>query len=90
MKRVKRLEYNWIFKNSFVTTGYTFEDQKGNKYAIWAKDIPNAKWLIGCKDISGGEYVNEVKPYVSNKHIEGYGFKIRKRPFWYYGRVYKL
>lgn len=91
MRRVKKLEYNWILKDSFITTGYTFKDKNGNKYVIWAKDIPNAKWLISCKDLSVNDYVKEVKPYVSNRYNKKYEcYEVKKRPFWYYGRVYKL
>jgi hypothetical protein len=68
-----------------------FENKEGTKNVIWAKDIPNAKWLIGCKDLSKNDYVKDVKPYVSDKYDKKYDcYKVQKRPFWYYGRVYTL
>lgn len=95
MKRCKWLEYPWIFKDSFVTTGYTFTDSQGNQYVIWAKNMTDAKWLISCKKISivngqPSEYVSELKPFVTDKLDPIHGYKVAKRPFWYYGRVYKV
>ena len=94
MKRVKKLEYEWIFKDSFKVSGYKFESEDGNTYVVWAKDMPNAKWLYAtrlntklynrdCEDCFSSRYL--IKPWF----IKGTD-KMHTRPFWYYGRVYKL
>jgi hypothetical protein len=91
MKRYKELEYPWISKDSFVVTGYEFEDIEGKKYVVWAKNLTDAKWHVECKEIPGKGYLRNIKPYVTDKYNKkAECYKVHKRPFWYYGRIYRF
>ena len=96
MKRSRDKELKWIFKDSFKTTGYTFESEDGNTYVVWAKDMPNAKWLYENR-LKTKTYSRDCEDHFSNRSLVRPYFvkgtktdKVHSKPFWYYGRVYKL
>lgn len=94
MKRMKPLELGWIAKDSFMTTGYIFESKDGNNYVVWAKDMPNAKWLYENR-LKTNTYSRDCETHFEQRScVKPYFIKgtdrLQHRPFWYYGRVYKL
>ena len=46
MKRIKDLEYGWIFKGSFTVSAYTVEHNNGKKYVIYAHDFNDMKFFL--------------------------------------------
>ena len=96
MKRVKEKEYRWILKDSFRTTGYLFQSEDGNTYVVWAKDMPNARWLYESR-LKTINYSKDCETHFSNRPLIKPYFvkgtttdKVHHKPFWYYGRIYKL
>lgn len=99
VKRIRKLEYSWNFKDSFITNGYVVTTKDNKKYVIWAKNSTHAKYLIDCKiDIATYEidkfdhFENRlsIEPYWSKRYKKEYGYLPAIRPFWFCGRVYML
>lgn len=98
LKRIKKLEYPWIFKGSFYVCAYTLTCNDGNTYCVFAHDFNDMEFFFtrfwkaeGIKtivrEIHGGtdfEY-RHCTSYIPDKNGNP-----MKRPFWYRGRVYKV
>lgn len=45
MKRIKQLEYKWIFKSSFYVSAYTIQHNNGKKYVVYAHDFNDMEFF---------------------------------------------
>ena len=97
MKRIKNLEYPWIFKGSFYVNAYTIRHSNGKTYVIYAHDFNDMSWFFSkleCLEGGLATYQRDcfdhfetrnVLSYIPDKHGNP-----KKKPFWYRGRVYEL
>ena len=54
MKRIKNLEYGWIFKKSFTVCAYTAEHNNGKKYVIYAHDFGDMEGFLSKLELKDG------------------------------------
>ena len=97
MKRIKQLEYKWIFKSSFYVSAYTIQHNNGKKYAVYAHDFNDVElFLTRLKVFEDGlsTYNRDCFDHFEKRYLQSYipGKKgnPKKKPFWYRGRVYEL
>lgn len=97
MKRIKDLEYGWIFKKSFTVCAYIVEHNNGKKYVIYAHDFNDLNFFLTRLDVRDGGIkirqrdcgthfrIRKCASYLPNKKGNP-----KHKPFWYRGRVYEL
>ena len=97
MKRVKQLEYSWIFKASFYVNAYTVEHTNGKIYVVYAHDFNDMEWFLTRLDaFEEGLATYDILCYdrcekrKKKSYIPDKKRKPKKKPFWYRGRVYEL
>lgn len=98
LKRIKKLEYPWIFKGSFCVRAYTLEHNDGNTYCVFAHDFNDMNFFLTRFWKNGGvkTRVREIhgETDFEERYCTGYipdkNGNPMKRPFWYRGRVYKV
>lgn len=97
MKRVKCLEYSWIFKRSFCVNAYTVKHTNGKTYVVYAHDFTDMSTFLprlecfegGCatrqRDCFDHFETRKILSYIADKNGNP-----QKKPFWYRGRVYEV
>ena len=97
MKRIKALEYSWIFKASFYVNAYTVEHKNGKKYVIYAHDFNDMEFFLSSLEcFEGGlaTYQKDCFDHFETRKILSYlpnkKGNPKKKPFWYRGGVYEL
>lgn len=97
MKRVKQLEYKWIFKASFYVSAYTIRHNNGKNYVVYAHDFNDMEYFLTRLDIFEGglaTYDKDCFDHFEKRYIHSYipdkKGRPKKKPFWYRGRVYEL
>lgn len=97
LKRIKKLEYPWIFKASFTVGAYTVEHTNGKRYVIYAHDFNDMEFFLTRFQCIGKglKYRNRdcdthferrlCSSYISDKKGD-----VLQKPFWYRGRVYEV
>lgn len=97
MKRIKSLEYPWIFKAAFTVNAYTVKHNNGKKYVIYAHNFTDMDTFITRLELfEGGLYTyqkdcfDHFKTRHSLSYIPDKNGNPKKKPFWYRGRVYEL
>ena len=97
MKRIKELEYPWIFKGSFYVNAYTVKHNNGKKYVVYAHDFSDMeKFLLKLAVYKDGlaTYQKDCFDHFEARNILSYipdkNGNPKKKPFWYRGRVYEL
>lgn len=97
MKRIKDLEYGWILKASFTVNAYTVEHTNGKTYVIYAHNFSDLETFLTRLEVMDGEIktrkrdcdthfeTRKCTSYLSDKKGN-----VKKKPFWYRGRVYEL
>ena len=97
MKRVKQLEYSWIFKASFYVNAYTVEHTNGKTYVVYAHDFNDMEYFLTRLDVfedglaTYDKYYYDYNESRSKKsYIPDKKGEPKKKPFWYRGRVYEL
>lgn len=97
MKRVKVLEYKWIFPKSFTVCAYLCGTKDGKTFIVMAHDFNDMDtflYPIRCKyemktrtahEDTSMEEQEEWHSYISDKNGNP-----KKYPFWYRGRVYEM
>ena len=97
MKRIKQLEYKWIFKASFYVNAYTIEHNNGKKYVVYAHDFNDMEFFLDKLDVfEGGRatYSKDCFDHFEKRDIKSYipdkKGNPKKKPFWYRGRVYEM
>ncbi len=97
MKRIKVLEFPWIFKGSFCVNAYTVKHNNGKKYIIYAHDFNDMSFFFSKLEcFEGGIFTyqkdcfdhfetRKLLSYIPNKKGNP-----KKKPFWYRGRVYEV
>ena len=97
MKRIKDLEYKWIFKDSFRVSAYTVEHNNGKKYVIYAHDFNDMEFFLTRLEVKDGGIKTrqrdcgthfEKRPCLS--YLPDRKGNPKKKPFWYRGRIYEL
>ena len=97
MKRIKDLEYGWIFKDSFIVSAYTVKHNNGKTYIIYAHDFNDLDFFLTKLKVKDGGIKTrqrdcdthfEKRPYTS--YLPNKKGNPKKKPFWYRGRVYEL
>lgn len=95
MKRVKKLEYRWIFGEAFTVKAYTIKHTNGNTYVIYAHDFNDMSWFFNRLDCMGeglATYQRDCFDHFETRHIQSFvpnkKGEPKKKPFWYRGRVY--
>ena len=98
MKRMKDMEYKWIFTHSFFVCAYLCGTKDGRRFIVMAhdfEDMENFIVPIRCKvgySNMKGRTAHEDTPmeceewrsYITDKKGNS-----KKYPFWYRGRVYE-
>jgi len=91
VKRCKSKEHTWIFKGSFRVTAYKIISADGNTYIAYAHSFGDLDMLIS--KISIGTYSKDCEDHFEERK-EWYCLckkdKPIHKPFWYYGRIYKI
>lgn len=97
MKRIKSLEYPWIFKAAFTVNAYTVKHNNGKKYIVYAHDFTDmSTFLTRLEVFEGGLYTyqkdcfDHFETRNSLSYIPDKNGNPKKKPFWYRGRVYEL
>ena len=97
MKRVKTLEYSWIFKASFYVNAYTIKHNNGKKYVVYAHDFNDMEFFLSKLDCFEGGLLTHSKDcfdHLEERHCKSYipdkNGNPKKNPFWYRGRIYEL
>lgn len=96
-KRIKKLEYSWIFKGSFTVGAYTVKHNNGKTYIVYAHDFNDMEMFLTrlkCfekgimyrqKDCDTHFEKRMCVSYMPNKKGD-----VLQKPFWYRGRVYEV
>lgn len=97
MKRIKNLEYPWIFEASFYVNAYTVKHNNGKTYVIYAHDFTDMESFLTRLEVfeSGlATYQRDCFDRFETRKILSYipdkKGNPKKQPFWYRGRVYEL
>ena len=97
MKRVKKLEYSWIFKGSFYVNACTVVHSNGKRYVIYAHDFNDMSWFFSkLETFENGlaTYEKDCFTHFETRHVTSYipnkKGDPKKKPFWYRGRVYEM
>lgn len=97
MKRIKKLEYPWIFKGSFYVCAYTIKHSNGKKYIVYAHNFNDMNTFITKLELFEGglaTYQRDHFDHFTTEHITSYipnkKGEPKKKPFWYRGRVYEM
>ena len=53
VKRMKILEYGWIFKAAFYVNAYTIKHTNGKIYIVYAHDFNDMEWFLTKLDLLG-------------------------------------
>lgn len=96
-KRVKSLEYNWIFKHSFMVFAYLCGTKDGRKFVVMAhdfNDMDSFLTIIRCNYKMKTRTAHEDTPMEEQEEWHSYipdkkGYP-KKYPFWYRGRIYEI
>ena len=98
MKRIKQLEYKWIFKSSFYVSAYTIQHNNGKKYVVYAHDFNDMEFFLTRLEVFEGGlstyrryfFDHFETRYLQSSYIPDKKGNPKKKPFWYRGRVYEL
>ena len=97
MKRIKDLEYKWIFKASFTVSAYTVKCNNGKTYVIYAHDFSDLSFFltkleIKCNGIKKRkrDCDTHFEERLCTSYLPNKKGNPKKKPFWYRGRVYEL
>ena len=97
MKRIKDLEYTWIFKASFYVNAYTVKHKNGKTYVIYAHDFNDMSWFFNKLELFEdglATYQRDCFDHFETRRIMSFipdkNGNPKKKPFWYRGRVYEL
>ena len=88
MKRIKELERK-MNRKIFTVRGYLITTDTNDKYVLWAKNMANACELVPLKLCNGITNIYEIEKKYCKPYDKTQGQQYEK-PFWYYGRVYKI
>lgn len=97
LKRIKKLEYSWIFKGSFTVGAYTVEHTNGKKYIVFSHDFNDMKFFLTRLDVFDGgikyrqrDCETHFEERMCTSYIPNKKGNVMQRPFWYRGRVYEV
>ena len=97
VKRMKILEYGWIFKAAFYVNAYTIKHTNGKIYIVYAHDFNDMEWFLTKLDLLGkglATYQKDCFDRFETRHIKSYipdkKGNPKAKPFWYRGRVYEI
>lgn len=97
MRRIKQLEYKWIFRASFYVNAYTIMHNNGKKYVVYAHDFNDMEFFLTRLEVFEGglsTYSKDCFDHFEKRNTTSYipdkKGNPRKKPFWYRGRVYEL
>lgn len=91
VKRCKSKEHNWRFKDSLRVTAYKIIDQDGNVYIAYAHSFGDLEMLISKIPIK--TYSRDCETHFEERKEWSClckGDNPIHKPFWYYGRIYKI
>jgi hypothetical protein len=97
MKRIKKLEYSWIFKHSFIVRAYLCGTTDGKMFVVMAHDFDDMDSFldpIRCRYKMKTETAHEDTPMEEQEEWHSYipdkNGHPKKYPFWYRGRIYEV
>lgn len=97
MKRVKVLEYKWIFSKSFTVCAYLCGTKDGRKFVVMAHDFNDMDSflnVIRCKYTMKTRTAHEDTPMEEQEEWHSYipdkKGNPKKYPFWFRGRIYEV
>ena len=91
VKRCKDKEHVWRLKDSFRVTAYKVVSTDGNTYIAYAHSFGDLDMLIS--KIPVDTYSRDCEDHFENRKSWSCLCKNGKsihKPFWYYGRIYKI
>lgn len=91
MKRVKSKERTWRLRAAWMVNRYRITSTDGNQYYVYAQNFGDLEYLFPTLEI-------QTRSRDCEDHFEERkcwtcmckGEKAIRRPFWYYGRIYKV
>ena len=96
MRRIKELEYGWIFKGAFYVSAYTVKCNNGNTYVVYAHDFNDMEHFLAKIDLVCGiaarqkDCFDHFETRKITSYIPDKNGNPKKKPFWYRGRIYEL